>query len=149
MEKVTVTSARTASPRMRPVSVSTPEGMSAQTTGAGERFISRTALAAGSRSALFSPTPNSASTSTSAFMANTAWPLTWGSYSSSVPPAAFRRRSISRLSGVIFSRFPTRKQRTRQPARSSSQATAIPSPPLFPGPENTATAGSLPRWFLT
>ena len=79
MEKVTVVSPRTASPRTRPVSVSTPEGMSAQTTGAPERFIRATALAAGSRRGELRPTPNRASTSTSACMANTACPRSWGS----------------------------------------------------------------------
>ena len=79
MEKVTVTSARTASPRMRPVSVSTPEGMSADTTRAGEALIRSTAAAAGCRRGAFSPTPNRASTITSASIAQAFWSGSAGS----------------------------------------------------------------------
>ena len=134
-EKVTVTSARTASPRMRPVSASTPLAMSAETTGISQVFIICTAVGAGPRRPLLRPMPKRASTITSASRHQRANSGSSAEKGSSRPPAFSSRRSISRQSAVIFSRLPTRTARTWKPASSSRRAAATPSPPLLPAPQ--------------
>ena len=146
-EKVTVRSAHTASPGTRPVSASTPEGRSAATTFASERLMSRAAEAAGSRRAERSPTPNRASTMTSAPRAKAVCPPSPGSKSSRVPPMASSRRAISRWSSVSLSRLPVRNTRTCQPSRRRMPAAAVPSPPLLPGPTKTAARFTPPGTF--
>ena len=101
-EKVTVRSARTAQPRMAPVSASTPEAMSAATIPAGLSFIHWMAAAkaeSGATSRL-RPTPNTASTHTWAPMVHRRWSPLSGSKGSSSTPHSLSRPVISRASGV-------------------------------------------------
>ena len=87
--------------------------------------------------------PKRASTITSASRLQAA---NWESESvksSNFPPDCSRRRSISRQSGLIFSRLPTRTQRTSQPISSRKRAAATPSPPLLPGPQNSTARPSV------
>ena len=143
-EKVTVTSAWTASPRTRPVSASTPLAMSADTTGMSQVFIICTAIRGSPRRGVFSPIPNRASTITSASRHQQAKSGSSGVKSSREPPLASRRRSISRQSEVIFSRRPTRTARTSIPASIRKRAAATPSPPLLPAPQKQTARRGLP-----
>ena len=143
--KVTVRSARTAAPSTRPVSVSTPLGMSADTTGMSQVFIMWTAVRASPRTPVFRPVPKRASTITSASRHQAAKAGSSGVKGSSFPPAAASLASMARVSAVSFSREPTRMQRTSSPADRSSRAQATPSPPLLPGPQkHTARRGLSP-----
>ena len=141
--KVTVFAAFTAVPSTRPVSASTPLAMSTDTTGTPQVFIICTAVTASPRRSVFRPMPKRASTITSASRLQAA---NWGSESvksSSFPPDCSSRRSISRQSALIFSRLPTRTQRTSQPISSRKRAAATPSPPLLPGPQNSTARPSV------
>ncbi len=64
--KLTVTSASTAIPFTSPVDASTPEAMSAATTGAPQSLIASIAASAGARGAPENPVPKIASTITPA-----------------------------------------------------------------------------------
>ena len=143
--KVTVASASTAAPSTRPVSVSTPLGMSADTTGTGQVFIICTAMRASPSTGRLRPMPKMASTITSASRHQAANSASSGAKGSSAPPAAASLASMARVSGVSFSRLPTRTQRTSSPASRSRRAQATPSPPLLPGPQkHTARPGAPP-----
>ena len=142
-------SPRTASPRTRPVSVSTPRGdVRAHHRRAG-------AVHQGHRAGRRLPQGGSGGPRRTGRppARRRGWqtPPAPGPGGHSAPP---RRRLDQpllhgRLSAVIFSLAPARKHRTCQPARVSSQAAAMPSPPLFPGPANTAAWGRLPRALRT
>ncbi len=62
--KLTVTSAPTAAPSAAPLEASTPDGMSAATTGASDALIASMAASAGARGAPENPVPKIASTIT-------------------------------------------------------------------------------------
>ncbi len=103
MEKVTVRSARTALPRTRPVSASTPLAMSAAITVPLRQELMRSTAAANLESgAMFRerPTPKTASTTTWLPRAQAAWALSWGLKSSSSTPHSLRRPVSSMASGV-------------------------------------------------
>jgi hypothetical protein len=62
--KLTVAPARTATPSTSPEEASTPEAMSAATTGASQPLIASTAASAGARGAPLNPVPKIASMTT-------------------------------------------------------------------------------------
>ena len=92
-----------------------------------------------------SPVPSSASSNTPASRAQAAKLGSASEKGSRRIPSSAKRDSMARQSGVIRSRSPTRTARTSTPDRRSSLAAATPSPPLFPGPQNTTALGTLCR----
>ena len=138
-------SARTAWPKMRPVSPSSPVGRSQATTGQDRLFSRRTAARKARCTGRLRPTPNRASMAQSHRLSQADCSGSSGSNSSIFPPRSRRRRAISRASAVILAQSPTKMVRTQTPRSISSLAAASPSPPLFPGPQNTAAQGAQSR----
>ena len=135
---VTVTSAQATAPSTSPVEPSTPEAMSAATTGAPHSFIASIASEAGERGAPSKPVPKIAST-------------TQPEPSSA---AATSPGSISRAGRAGGGGSRPRRPRARPPAtggasrpRSRSRPEAArrpsPSPPLLPLPQTIRTGPGL------
>ena len=113
--KVTVMSARTASPRTRPVSPSSPVGRSQATTGQDRLFSRRTAARKARCTGRLRPTPSRASMAQSQRPSQADCSRSSGSKASISPPTAWRRRAISRASAVILAQSPTKMVRTETP----------------------------------
>ena len=138
--KVTVSEARTATPRTLPVSASTPEGTSTARTGASAAFIASMAAAAAPATGRVSPVPKSASTTTDT-------PSRAGAAKGSgSTPASRIAPSMAEASRPSRPGSPTMRARTAKPASRARRATTNPSPPLFPAPHTTATRRTPGQW---
>ena len=132
--KLTVTSACTAVPSTSPVDASTPEAMSAATTGASQPLIASIAVSAGARGAPENPVPKTASTITpapSSAGATSSGP-TWRAVPSNRPRFAVASAESSPPGH-------SRSASTSYPVSASSRAQTSPSPPLLPLPQTTRT----------
>jgi hypothetical protein len=138
---VAVATARTAAPATSPVDASTPDGMSAATTGALAAFSASIAPAAGSRGAPEEPVPSSASTSACAPSSRS------GANGAGGSPGS--RFSCSAASPCRNSGDHTVSTSTSRPAPRRSRAATSPSPPLLPLPQTMAMRPAGARWAIT
>ena len=128
-QKVTVSRAWGAAPRIAPVAPSTPDGTSIATTDRPAVASASTTPRATPSSGRAKPAPNNASTISSA-------PARLAVDKASTAPAhPAAAQAASPASASLGTRVATR---TGQPARCSWRATTQPSPPLLPGPHSTS-----------
>ncbi len=130
--KLTLTSARTAAPSTSPLDASTPEAMSAETTGASPAFIASIAASAGARGAPLNPVPKIASTTTPA--PARASP-SWSGAARREDPV--KRRKFASASPESSSGGHSSSASTSYPVSRSLRAATSPSPALLPFPHTT------------
>ena len=130
--KATVTVASTATPATSPVEASTPDGMSAATTGASPALIASIASAAGDRGAPPKPVPKIASTTAPEPASSS--PTSPGETSR---PGVSSRSRFAFASGDRSAAGQSRSGSTSKPVSARRRAATRPSPPLLPLPHTT------------
>jgi hypothetical protein len=125
-----VTAARGAIPRTSPLAPSMPLGTSIATTGSCRSPIASMTARAIPSTGRARPAPKMASTTSPAPSSTT------GASGSTAPG---QRAAACAASPRSAATEPSSARRTGQPRSTSTRAATKPSPPLFPGPQSTAT----------
>ena len=131
----TVRSAQTAEPSTAPVRPSTPEGMSAATTGARAALSASIASSQTPSGSPRKPVPKSASTATSARASDRS--SRDASHSRAASPCSASRARFVPAAWEPVAAASTMTMSTRMPSRARCRAATNPSPPLLPFPHTT------------